>query len=97
MGYLFHVIPFLVALIEYTAVSSALAFAKFAADFEPETVWLLGGIVNVGGNLPYNAVPHAVIILHLIALMLSVTYIVYFMFLRVSFGSKIEQQVPPQQ
>lgn len=75
-----HIIPILVILTEYAAVSSALAFAKFAADFQPEPVGLLGNLVNIGGSLPYGAVPHTVIILHLTALILSVIYFVYFMF-----------------
>lgn len=97
MGNLLHVIPLLVVLLEYTAVSSALAFAKFAADFEPESVRLLGGIVNVGGNLPYDAVPNAVITLHLLALLLSVIYFVYFVFFKPFPKVNLQEYVPPRE
>jgi hypothetical protein len=97
LGNLLHAIPFLVVLLEYTAGSSALAFAKFAADFEPESVSLLGGLVNVGGNLPYDAVPNAVATLHMLALLLSTIYFVYFMFFAASPETKQHEPVPPQE
>ncbi|MCL4440796.1 MAG: hypothetical protein M1609_09485 [Firmicutes bacterium] len=96
MNNLLHVIPFLVALFEYVAVSSALAFARFAVEVEPQPVSLLGGIINAGGNLPYDAVPNVVVTLHLLALLLSIVYFAYFVF----FGPPSEkdcQPVPPQE
>lgn len=86
---LFHIMPFLVVLFEYTAISSSLAYAEHAADYVPPIVGLLGGIISVGGNLPYQSVPHMVMILHLLALTVSVIYLVYFMFFS---PAKFEQQ-----
>lgn len=95
MGNLAYLIPVVVLLFEYTAVSAALAYAKFAVDFEQPTVSLLSGLVRIGGNLPYDAVPNAVFTLHLLALLLSVIFIVYFMFF-ISPGKR-QEPAPPQE
>lgn len=93
---LLYIIPVLVGLLEYVAVSSAFAYARFAVEIEGETVSLLGGIIRVGGNLPYDAVPNMVVTLHLLALFLTVIYFVYFIVFSHS-SDKRRQTVPPQE
>ncbi|PKM80625.1 MAG: hypothetical protein CVU89_12885 [Firmicutes bacterium HGW-Firmicutes-14] len=78
MHFFLFIIPAAVILFEYTAVSAAFAYARFAVEVPLQTVSLLGGVLEVGGNLPYDAVPNAVVALHLTALVMSVFYFVYF-------------------
>jgi len=78
MGYLLFIIPAAVILIEYAAINMALAYARFAVEMDRPVVELLGGMLKIGGNLAYDAVPNAVVVLHLLALLLSVIYLVYF-------------------
>ena len=91
-----HIIPALVLLFEYVVVSSALAYARFAVELDPQPVRLLGGIIEVGGNLPFDAVPNAVVTLHLLGLFLSVSYFVYFVVFS-SIVPKEQQSIPPQE
>ncbi len=78
MGYLLVIIPAVVILFEYIAINMALAYARFAVELDRPVVELLGGILKIGGNLAYDAVPNAVVVLHLLALLLSLIYLVYF-------------------
>lgn len=77
LGNLMHVIPPLVILFEYVAVSSALAYARLNVESDG-VVSLLGGLIKVGGNLPFDAVPNTVVTLHLLGLLLAVVYFTYF-------------------
>ena len=78
MGYLLFIIPAVVILFEYAAINMALAYARFAVEMDRPVVELFGGILKIGGNLAYDAVPNSVVVLHLMALLLSVIYLVYF-------------------
>lgn len=80
MTVLLYLFPVLVVLFEYVAFSSALAYARYSMDYQLITVDLLGGLVTVGENLPYDAVPNAVATLHLLSLFLSLVFMVYFLF-----------------
>jgi len=91
-----HLIPALVILFEYVAVSSAFAYARFAVEPAQPVVSLLGGIINVGGNMPYDAVPNVVVTLHLLGLFLGVFYFIYFVIFNPSPGED-GQSIPPQE
>ena len=92
---LLHLIPVLVILFEYTAVSSALAFARFSVEANPPVIGLLGGLVKIGENLPYDAIPNTVVTLHLLGLLLSVVYLIYFVIF--SSSSSKNCAIPPQE
>ncbi len=96
MSNLLYVIPLLVVLFEYVAVSSALAYARFAVEVEPPVVNLFGGLIKVGGIMPYDAVPNVVVTLHLLGLFLSIVYLVYF-FIFSPFTQDSQPPVPPQE
>lgn len=91
----FVLAPIMVLLCEYLAISASVAYAKFAAEFGQPEVGLLGGLINIGGSFPYEAVPGAVVVLHLIALAAIVFFFVNF----VSVFSVGENKlpVPPQE
>lgn len=93
---LLYIIPCVVLFLEYLAVSSALAYARFAVDVEQNIVELVGGIIKVGGNLPFDAVPNLVVTLHLVSLFLSILYLVYF-FVFVKSSKDVETPIPPQE
>jgi len=95
LNYLVHLIPVTVILFEYTAVSSALAYARYNVEYDQPVVGLLGGILRVGDNLPYDAVPNTVATLHMLGLLLAVVYLVYFIIFGLP-GDK-KQPVPPQE
>ncbi len=93
---LLYLIPLLVILFEYLAVSLALVYARFAVEPEQPVVGLLGGIIRVGENLSYNAVPNTVVMLHLLALLLSVLYLIYFFIFSLPAGQDREPVPPPE-
>ncbi len=90
-----YIIPVLVILFEYVAVTSALAFARFAVEAEQPVISLLGGIIRVGGNLPYDAVPNTVVTLHLLGLFLIMIYFIHFVFF--SPWDENRQPTPPSE
>lgn len=96
LGSLVYLVPVVVVLFEYVAVSSALAYARYLVEYNQPVVSLLGGLVRVGDNLAYDAVPNAVVTLHLLGLLLSVIYLIYFFILPLS-TKQDETPVPPQE
>lgn len=80
MTVLLYLFPVLVILFEYVALSSAVAYASYNMDYQLTPVELLGGLVTVGENLPYDAVPNTVATLHTLSLFLSLVFLVYFLF-----------------
>jgi len=96
MFFLLITVPLAVVLLEYVAVSSALAYARFIAEYDQPVISLLGGIVRIGRNLPYDAVPNAVIVLHLLALFLSVMYFAYFCLFNPKSDKNIAAVSPPE-
>ena len=96
MIYMLFIIPVMVIMFEYTAISMALVYAKFAVELDRPVVKVLSGAVKVGESIPYDAVPNTVIVLHLLSLVLSVVYLVYFFMFRMSQGHA-DPQVPPQE
>lgn len=92
MTVMLYLFPLLVIFLEYYAFSSALAYARYYIDYHQLThVELLGGLVTVGGNLPYDAVPNAVMTIHVLSLLLSLVFLVYFLF----FGwDRLKQESP---
>jgi len=89
--YMLFIIPVMVIMFEYTAISMALVYAKFAVELDRPVVKVLSGAVKVGESIPYD-----VIVLHLLSLVLSVVYLVYFFMFRMSQGHA-DPQVPPQE
>lgn len=99
LGNLLHLIPLVVILFEYVAVSSALAYARYHVEAENSVISLLGGLIKVGGNLPFDAVPNTVVTLHLLGLLLSVLYLIYYVIFGPSSGETQQpiDSIPPQE
>ncbi|WP_418790591.1 hypothetical protein [Phosphitispora sp. TUW77] len=96
MDYLLFVIPVVVILFEYMAVNMALAYARFAMAIDRPVVELLFGILKIGDNLAYDAVPDTVLVLNLLALLLSLMYLAYF-FLYILPRKQSEICISPQE
>jgi len=96
LSYLLAVVPVLVILMEYTAISAAIAYARFSVEYNRPVVDLLGGIIKVGDNLSYEAVPRFVTGIHLAALLLSVAYLVCFI-VTALFRKDDTNIIPPQE
>lgn len=78
MANLFFAVPLVVLLFEYLALKSSVVFAESVLEYQPPVVNLLGGIIKLGENIPYDAIPNLVITLHLLALFFSVVFFAYF-------------------
>lgn len=80
MGYLLYLIPVLILVFEHTALSSALAYARYGLEYQPPSVDLLGGLIGIGDTIPYDAVPNFVVTLHLLGLFLGLVWLGYAIF-----------------
>lgn len=80
MTYLLHFIPVLILIFEHTAISSALTYARYGLEYLQPSVDLLGGVINIGETIPYDAVPNFVVTLHLLSLFLGLVWLVYVIF-----------------
>lgn len=78
MGKLLYLIPLLVSLFEYVAIKSSLAFARSVIEYQPPVMNVLGSIIRIGDNIPYDAVPNMVVTLHLLGLFLSIVFFLYY-------------------
>lgn len=96
LNYLLYFIPVIVFLFEYIAISSAVAYARFIVEIDQPVISLLGGLIHIGRNLPYESIPDVVVSLHLTALVLSVVFFVYYMFFYQSSNER-QHHLPPQE
>lgn len=92
---LLYFIPVVVIAFEYVAISAAFAYAKYVVEYQRPIISLLGGIIKIGGNLPFDAVPNTVVTLHLLGLFLSLVFVICVLVF--GWASKIEPlPLPPQ-
>jgi hypothetical protein len=96
MYFMPFIMPVLVFFLEYVAISSALVYARFSMEMDQPTVDLLGGLIKIGQTVPYDAVPNLVVTLHILALLISVSYLVYYLFFY-PFFKENKPDIPPQE